>query len=86
MVTAFDRGRFFEWQFEDSYGVRGKERWELEPVENGGGAQTIIRFTNEYEVPGRIGRALDWLFTRHALARRNRDYLERLARLAERRP
>jgi len=86
VVTAFDRGRIFEWQFEDSYGVRGKERWELEPVENGAGAQTIIRFTNEYEVPGRIGRALDWLFTRHALARRNRDYLERLARLAERRP
>jgi hypothetical protein len=66
--------------------VRGKERWELEPVANGAAAQTIIHFTNEYEVPGRIGRALDWLLTRHALARRNRDYLDRLARLAERRP
>ena len=62
VVTAFDRGRLFEWQFEDSYGVRGKERWELQPVENGAGAQTIIRFTNEYEVPGahrpRAGLAL----------------------------
>ena len=46
----------------------------------------MIRFTNEYEIPGRFGRVLDWLLTRHALARRNRDYLDRLARLAERRP
>jgi hypothetical protein len=86
VVTAFDRGRLFEWQFEDDYGVRGKERWEMKRLEDSSGARTMIRFTNEYEIPGRIGRAIDWLLTRHALARRNRDYLDRLARLAERRP
>lgn len=86
VVTAFEKGRLFEWQFEDDYGVRGRERWELERPGNGAGKRTVIRFTNEYEVPGGIGRAIDWLLTRHALARRNRDYLERLARLAERRP
>jgi uncharacterized protein YndB with AHSA1/START domain len=86
VVTAFEKPRLFEWRFEDAYGVRGSERWEMERLENSSGAQTMIRFTNEYEIPGRFGRVLDWLLTRHALARRNRDYLDRLARLAERRP
>jgi uncharacterized protein YndB with AHSA1/START domain len=86
VVTAFEKPRLFEWRFEDTYGVRGSERWEMERLENSSGAETMIRFTNEYEIPGRFGRVLDWLLTRHALARRNRDYLDRLARLAERRP
>jgi uncharacterized protein YndB with AHSA1/START domain len=86
VVSALDRGRVFEWQFEDAYGVRGKERWELEPLETAAGVRTVIHFTNEYETPGRLGRALDWLLTRHALERRDRDYLNRLAHLAERRP
>lgn len=85
LVTAFEKGRLFEWHFEDAYGVRGSERWEMERLENSSGTRTMIRFTNDYEIPGRIGRAIDWLMTRHALARRNRDYLSRLARLAERR-
>jgi hypothetical protein len=86
MVTAFEKGRLFEWRFEDTFGVRGSERWDAERLENSSGTRTMIRFTNEYEIPGRIGRAIDWLLTRHALARRNRDYLDHLARLAERRP
>jgi uncharacterized protein YndB with AHSA1/START domain len=85
VVTAFERPRLFEWRFEDSYGVQGSERWEMERLENSS-AQTMIRFTNDYKIPGRFGRVIDWLLTRHALARRNRDYLSRLARLAERRP
>jgi hypothetical protein len=86
VVTAFQSRRLFEWRFEDSYGVRGSERWELERLENSPGTKTMIRFINEYEIPGRIGRVIDWLLTRHALTRRNRAYLDRLARLAERRP
>jgi len=86
VVTAFEKPRLFEWRFEDGYGVRGSERWEMERLENSSDARTMIRFVNEYEIPGRIGRLIDWLLTRHALARRNRDYLGRLARLAERRP
>jgi uncharacterized protein YndB with AHSA1/START domain len=86
MVTAFEKPRLFEWRFEDAYGVRGTERWEMERLENSAGARTMIRFTNDYEIPGRFGRVMDWLLTRHALARRNRDYLDRLSRLAERRP
>ena len=86
VVTAFERPGLFEWRFEDEFGVRGRERWEMESLENSSKARTMIRFINEYEVPGRIGRMVDWLLTRHAVARRSRDYLDRLARLAERRP
>jgi hypothetical protein len=89
VVTAFEYGRVLEWRFQDSYGVRGRERWELERQINkktgDASSETLVRFVNEYVLPGRAGRMMDWLVTRHAIARRNRDYLERLARLAERR-
>src|ERR1700739_642219 len=82
VVTAYEKPRLFEWRFEDAYGVRGRERWEMERVQNSSSAGTVIRFTQQYEITGRFGRVIDWLLTRHALARRNRDYLDRLARLA----
>jgi uncharacterized protein YndB with AHSA1/START domain len=85
-VTALERPRLFEWRFEDEYGVRGTERWEIERVQDTAAPRTKIKFVNECEIPGFSGRAMDWLLTRHALARRNREYLDRLARLAERRP
>jgi uncharacterized protein YndB with AHSA1/START domain len=85
VVTAFEYGHVLEWRFQDSYGVRGKERWEIERVPRDAGDETLVRFVNEYALPGRAGRMMDWLLTRHAIARRNRDYLERLARLSERR-
>jgi len=85
VVTGFANGRLLEWRFQDAYGVRGRERWELEPVAGPAGSETRVRFINEYEMPGRLGRVVGWLLTRHALARRNRDYLDRLARLVERR-
>jgi uncharacterized protein YndB with AHSA1/START domain len=84
VVTAFSNARLLEWRFQDAYGVRGLERWELEPVAGGAKGSTLLRFIDQYELPGRFGPAVDWLLTRHALARRNREYLARLARLAER--
>jgi uncharacterized protein YndB with AHSA1/START domain len=85
-VTGFEKPSLFEWRFEDDYGVRGMERWEIERLPNSAEVRSVVRFTNEYEIPGRFGRLVDWLLTRHALARRSREYLDRLARLAERRP
>jgi uncharacterized membrane protein len=38
---------------------------------------------SEYKLPGALGRAMDWLVTRHAVTRRNQDYLARLKRYAE---
>ncbi len=85
LVTAFEYARLLEWRFEDAHGVRGCERWQLERVAAPMGAGTVVTFTTDYVLPGVIGRIVDYLVTRHAVARRSREYLQRLARLAEHR-
>ena len=81
VVTEHSFGRVLEWRFQDAYGVRGMQRWEIEPVGDG----CAVKMRDEYELPGPTGRLFDWLLTRHAVKRRDLDYLERLKRLAERR-
>jgi len=86
VVTAFHQARLFEWRFEDRYGVKGLERWELERVNTPpsvAAPKTAVRMRSDYVLPGLLGKAMDWLVTRHAVARRNQDYLLRLKRLAE---
>jgi hypothetical protein len=86
VVTAFQQARLFEWRFEDRYGVKGRERWELEQANTpsaAGAPRTVVRMRSEYALPGLLGKAMDWLVTRHAVVRRNHDYLVRLKRLAE---
>ncbi len=80
VIVRYDYGKFLEWRFQDAFGVRGLQSWEL--VASGGG--TCVTMRDRYEMPGRIGRMFDWALTRHAVARRDRDYLARLKRLAER--
>jgi hypothetical protein len=79
VVTEFERGRVLEWRFQDAYGVRGLQRWELAEVAGG----TQVRMRDSYEMPGRASRFFDWLFTRHAVARRDRGELARLKHLVE---
>jgi uncharacterized membrane protein len=83
VVTELQYARVFEWRFEDRYGVKGRERWELARRDEASAAGTSVRMLSEYAFPGAFGKAMDWLVTRHAVARRNRDYLLRLKRLAE---
>jgi|SRR5580692_863914 uncharacterized membrane protein len=86
VVTALQEARLFEWRFSDRYGVKGLEHWELERVAAPSAertSKTIVRMRSDYTMPGVVGKALDWLVTRHAVARRNRDYLLRLKRYAE---
>jgi uncharacterized membrane protein len=93
VVTALQPARLFEWRFEDRYGVKGLERWEFKrgdatsPALPGQGAppplKTIVRMISDYTMPGVIGKAIDRLATRHAVSRRNQDYLARLKRYAE---
>jgi hypothetical protein len=82
VVTAFEYARLLHWRFRDSFGVRGLERWELDR-EPGATDSTRVRFLSEYQLPGTLGPIMDWLWTRHAVTQRNRDYLDRLSRLAE---
>jgi uncharacterized protein YndB with AHSA1/START domain len=87
VVTAFAPARLLEWRFQDAHGVHGLERWELEglPGDAPGAApgRTLVRFLSQYELPGRLGRLLDWLVTRRAVARRSGGHLRRLAGLVE---
>jgi uncharacterized membrane protein len=86
VVTALQSARLFEWRFEDRYGVKGLERWEIGPPGDSpsqGAQKTMVRMFSAYTMPGTISKAMDWLVTRHAVARRNLDYLTRLKRYAE---
>lgn len=89
VVTALQQARLFEWRFKDRYGVVGLERWELERVDATSSQRppkTVVRMRSDYTLPGLLGKAMDWLVTRHAVARRNQDYLARLKRYAEHEP
>jgi uncharacterized membrane protein len=89
VVTAVQQPRVFEWRFSDRYGVKGLERWDLERVDVPSPerpTKTVVRMHSDYTMPGFVGKAMDWLLTRHAVARRNQDYLSRLKRYAEHGP
>jgi uncharacterized membrane protein len=89
VVTALQNARLFEWRFSDRYGVKGLERWELERVaaaSPGRPPKTVVRMHSDYTMPGFVGKLVDWLMTRHAVERRNQNYLARLKRYAEREP
>jgi hypothetical protein len=81
VVTAYQWERLFEWQFQDSYGVRGKQRWELQQM----GSGTKLTMRDQYEMPGRIGKIVDRIFTRYGVAARDRSWLDRLQRLVQHR-
>lgn len=81
VIAAYEWERLLEWQFQDSYGVRGKQRWELQQT----GSTTKVTMRDQYEMPGRTGKIVDRFFTRHGVAARDRSWLDRLQRLAERR-
>lgn len=79
VVMEFERGRVLEWRFQDAYGVRGKQRWEISETATG----TRIEMHDVYEMPSRLARILDYLMTRHAVAQRDRRELARLKHLVE---
>ena len=81
VITRFEWGRSLEWRFQDTYGVRGLQCWELAATAHG----TRVRMRDSYEMPGRFGRFIDSLLTRHSVGHRDRAWLERLKRLVERR-
>ena len=80
VVTAYEWEHHLEWQFQDSYGVRGMQRWDLQP--QAGATKLIMR--DEYTMPTKVGKILDGLITRRAVKLRDRSWLDRLKRLAER--
>jgi uncharacterized membrane protein len=79
VVTCAEPLRALEWRFVDAYGIRGTLLWEL----SANGAATRVTMTDDYSPPGRLGRFLDWLATRHSVRRRDHLWLARLRHLAE---
>lgn len=80
VVTAFEWERLLEWQFQDSYGIRGMQRWELA----GSAGATRVTMRDKYEMPGAFGRIFDRLVTRRAVRMRDQSWLHRLKHLSER--
>jgi hypothetical protein len=80
VVTAYEWEHHLEWQFQDSYGVRGMQRWDLQP--QAGSTKVIMR--DEYAMPTTLGQILDRFVTRRAVELRDRAWLARLKRFAER--
>jgi Polyketide cyclase / dehydrase and lipid transport len=80
VVTAYEWERHLEWQFQDSYGVRGMQRWDLQP--QAGATKLIMR--DEYTMPTTFGRIFDRFVTRRAVKLRDQSWLDRLKRFAER--
>jgi len=79
VIAAYEWERLLEWQFQDSYGVRGKQRWELQKT----GSTTKVTMRDQYKMPGRTGKIVDRFFARYGVAARDRSWLDRLQRLAE---
>jgi hypothetical protein len=80
VITAYEWERRLEWQFQDSYGIRGMQGWDLQPQ---AGATSLIMY-DEYTMPTTLGKIFDRFATKHAVEVRNRSWLYRLKRLAER--
>jgi hypothetical protein len=80
VITAYEWERLLEWQFQDSYGVRGMQRWELQ----GAAGTTRVMMRDKYEMPGMVGKIFDQLITRRAVRMRDQSWLEKLKHLAER--
>ena len=81
IISAYEWEKLLEWQFEDSYGVRGFQRWELAPA----GAGTRVSMRDSYRMPSLYGRIVDGVLTRFAVSLRDRSWLDRLDHLATRR-
>lgn len=82
VITAYEWCRLLEWHFQDSYGVKGSQRWDLAPIASGRGSRLTMR--DSYEMPGAFGRFIDRIFTRHAVRRRDESWLARLQSLVQR--
>jgi uncharacterized protein YndB with AHSA1/START domain len=78
VITAYEWERLLEWRFQDSYGVKGMQRWELQFADG----KTRVVMRDVYEMPSRFGKFLDRFFTSRGIRIRDRDWLARLQRLA----
>ncbi len=80
VVTAYQWERHLEWRFQDSYGVRGMQRWDLQPQ----AGSTKLTMRDEYTMPTTLGKILDRWITQRAVKLRDQSWLDRLKHFGER--
>jgi uncharacterized protein YndB with AHSA1/START domain len=68
-----------EWEFQDAYGVRGRQMWQVDDAPG----ITRVSMHEYYTFPGRLGRWLDPILMRPSIRARDRRMLDHLKRLAE---
>ena len=92
VVQRYDWLRALEWEFQDVYGVRGRQIWEVEDAPGFGGPgkgpvpvrkATRVTMHEWYTFPGRLGRWLDPILMRPSIRARDKRMLENLKRYAE---
>jgi hypothetical protein len=92
VVQRYEWLRALEWDFQDAYGVRGRQIWEIEDAPGIGGpgegpvpvrGATRVVMHEWYRFPGRFGRWLDPILMRPSIRARARRMLANLKRLAE---
>ncbi|MFZ3217166.1 MAG: SRPBCC family protein [Candidatus Acidiferrales bacterium] len=80
VITVYQWEQNLEWQFQDAYGVRGMQRWDLQPLASG---KTRVTMRDEYQMPSTSGKIFDRLVTSRAVRLRDRAWLDRLRHFAE---
>ena len=84
VVQRYEWLRALEWEFQDAYGVRGRQIWEVEDAPGLGGPgkghvpvlmTTRVAMHEWYTFPGRLGRWLDPILMRTSIRARDRSML-----------
>jgi len=90
VVQRYEWLRSLEWEFQDAYGVRGRQTWEIEESSGGAGKAPVqigevtrVVMREWYTFPGRLGRWLDPILMRPSIRARDRRMLANLKRIAE---
>ncbi len=81
VVQRYDWLRALEWEFQDAYGVRGRQLWDVQDSPSGSG--TRVAMHEWYTFPGRLGRWLDPILMRPSIRARDKRMLANLKRYAE---
>jgi len=79
VVGRYEWLHALEWDFQDAYGVRGRQMWQVEDTASG----TRVSMHEYYTFPGRLGRWLDPILMRPSIRARARGMLKKLKQLAE---
>jgi len=92
VVQRYEWMHSLDWEFQDAYGVRGRQMWQVDDAPGIGGpgkrpvpvpTGTRVAMHEWYTFPGRMGRWLDPILMRPSIRARDKRMLAKLKMLAE---